>query len=114
MIILVMVVAFLTAFGLVHLVEYVWLHRPPCVAFLWPKPQAMRFTWAITAFAVFISCFPAGLFIVAAGAPVCFTHLALVDKDSRRRISVGDVGAALAATTTETVRQFISWTRLRR
>ena len=79
MIILYMLLSGVCAFGLVHLLEFGWMNRPPTLATQWPKGRAMRFMWAGAGILVVLGQIPLGIMGAIAGLPVCLAHLRLVD-----------------------------------
>ena len=91
MIILYMFLSVVCAFGLVHLLEFGWMNRPPMLVSQWPKGRAMRFMWTGAGIVVVLAQVPLGIMTAVAGLPVCLAHLRLVDRNPITRVGVMDV-----------------------
>ena len=112
MLMLIMVLAAVCAFGLVHLFELGWLNRPPTIGLQWPKGRAMRFLWVTVGVLVLIGQMPIGILLLIAGLPVCLAHLSLVDRRPAARIRADEVLGAVWQTAKANFRRFVDRTRI--
>jgi hypothetical protein len=100
------------AFGLVHLLEFGWINRPPMFAIQWPKGRAMRFIWAGVGILTVLGQIPLGIMTAVAGLPVCLAHLRLVDRTPAARIGVADVANDLYRVGRASIRRLFDQTRI--